>query len=125
MPGGLAARVREWVVETASVSVRVGKSGGGERRGRGRGRGDEDDGGADGRVVVVAEVGEEGEGEGMRVLRDSGGRGWMLVGKGGGGGGRKGKRGVEVGGVVRVREPMWEVAMGEENWRVCVDWSVE
>ena len=122
VPGGVAARVRGWVVESANVS-------GSATRGRGTGEGE-------GRVVVVMEVAGGGgsEGVGMRVVRDGAGRGWMLIGEGR----RRGRKGMGVrkvegeadeelgvGDVVRVREPMWEVELVGERWWVCVDWGVE
>ena len=119
VPGGVAARVRGWVVASAGAAAGLGRRG--DRNGEGR-------------EVVVKEVGVAGEGGegmgvGMRVVRDEAGRGWILVGEG-----RKGIRrvrrvdgdvGVGVGDVVRVREPMWEVELVGEKWWVCVDWGVD
>lgn len=46
------------------------------------------------------------------------GKRWMLVGKGGG------EMRVEVGCVVDVRGPMWEVRVGDRVYMVAVEWKV-
>ena len=43
---------------------------------------------------------------------------WMLVEKG------RGETKVEVGYVVGVREPMWEVLVGYQSYMVAIEWKV-
>ena len=60
------------------------------------------------------------EGVGILLVREWGkeARGWVLVGIG------RGEGDVEVGRVIGVREPIWDVEVGEEKWRVAVEWGV-
>ena len=52
----------------------------------------------------------------MVLVREGGkeGRGWVLVGSGD----------VKVGRVVGMREPVWDVEVGGEMWRVGVEWGI-
>ena len=45
-------------------------------------------------------------------------RRWMLIGT------VRGERGVEVGCTVGVREPTWEVGVGDDSYMVAVEWKV-
>lgn len=60
------------------------------------------------------------EGVGILLVREWGmeARGWVLTGVG------KGEGDVEAGRVVAVREPIWEVEVSGEMWRVAVEWGV-
>jgi len=58
-------------------------------------------------------------GSGMILVRErNGDSGWILAGKG------RGDRVVEVGCVVGIKEPTWEVEVEREKWRVAVEWKV-
>lgn len=58
-------------------------------------------------------------GSGMILVRErSGDSGWILAGKG------RGDGVVEVGSVVGIKEPTWEVEVEREKWRVGVEWKV-
>lgn len=65
-------------------------------------------------------VSEHVEDVGILLVREWGRepRGWVLVGIG------RGEGDVEVGRVIGVREPIWDVEVGEEKWRVAVEWGV-
>ena len=114
LPGGLASKVREWVVEASAPTLgqMAGVGGVGERF----------------RVDEVEDLVGRGWSvrEGMRRERVDNGEGekrgrWLLVHGGDKGGGRDVRRGD----AVAVRRPTWEVPMGEgEVWRVGVQWSV-
>ncbi|KAL8727478.1 MAG: hypothetical protein Q9166_006002 [cf. Caloplaca sp. 2 TL-2023] len=103
LPGGLAATVRDWVVDLAAstpatkegqwdMRLRVGEVRCGER------------------VTLVVEE-EEENGEDRERSRKS----WMLV--GGSGEVRKGM-------VVGIRRPVWDVDVQGPVWRVGVDWGI-
>ena len=66
------------------------------------------------------------EGGGMLLVREWGkdGRGkrWVLVGMGSGRG--EGDGDVGAGRVIGIREPVWDVDVGGERWRVAVEWGV-
>jgi len=106
VPGGLAATMRDWIVETSQVAHNQART----RRGGGEvwdlefrvGRCTVGDGGVG--MVLVRERQE--------------GRRWMLAGRG------RGEGDVEVGCVVGVREPTWEIIIEGESWRVAVEWKV-
>lgn len=69
--------------------------------------------------VVVGECRTGDVGMGMMLVRERGGeRGWILAGRG------RGEGVVEVGCVVGVKEPIWEVEIEGERWRVGVEWKV-
>lgn len=64
---------------------------------------------------------------GMMLVRERGGeRGWILAGRGRGdlAGRGRGEGVVEVGCVVGVKEPIWEVEIEGQRWRVGVEWKV-
>lgn len=98
VPGGMAATVQQWVVETGQAS----------RRGRGwedfamKVRVDDVVGG-EGPCWLVQ--GKCGSGEDVRLLLAGGG-------------------GMKVGVVVGVRAPSWEIEVEGRVWRVAVDWRV-
>ena len=59
-------------------------------------------------------------GSGVIFIRERGeGRGWMIV----GGAGREGNE-ARVGSKIGVREPVWEVEISGEAWKVGVEWKV-
>lgn len=98
VPGGMAATVQQWVVETGQASR--------------RGRGSEE-------FAVKVRVDDVVGGEGPCWLvrgKSSVGEDVRLILAGGGG--------VEVGVVVGVRAPTWEVEVEGRRWRVAVDWRV-
>ncbi|OQN97155.1 hypothetical protein B0A48_17252 [Cryoendolithus antarcticus] len=115
LPGGLAATVQSWVVETGQQAAA-------SRRAVGR------YGEVEGEMVVkVREVEGSGEGQGgvVRVRGTREGfrvegeevRGLLV------GGDERGK--VEVGAVVRVRMPWWQVMIEGQAWVVGIEWKVE
>lgn len=58
-------------------------------------------------------------GAGMMLVRERNGNGrWILAGKG------RGDGVVEVGCVIGIKEPIWEVEVERERWRVGVEWKV-
>ena len=100
----MAATVRDWIVEAGSQMAHNQRS-------------HRDDGVWDTRIRISECV----EGVGMLLVREwgeDGARGWVLVGEG------RGEGGGEVGRMVGVREPVWEVEVGGEMWRVAVEWGV-
>lgn len=98
VPGGMAATVQQWVVETGQASR--------------RGRGWEE---FAVKVRVDAVVGGEGPCWLVRG-KSSVGEDVSLILAGGGG--------VEAGVIVGVRAPTWEVEVEGRRWRVAVDWRV-
>lgn len=69
--------------------------------------------------VRIRDCGFGEEGVGMLLVRErDGGRKWMLAGRG------RGDAEVEVGCLVGIREPTWEIEVEEERWRVAVEWKV-
>ena len=72
--------------------------------------------------VAKCVVGDEGAGLVLVREMERDGERWMLAGRG------RGDNEVEVGRVVGVREPLWDVEIGEEGererWRVGVEWKV-
>ncbi|KAL6721458.1 hypothetical protein ACLMJK_000561 [Lecanora helva] len=102
-PGGLASTARDWILETAQGAY------------AGRGKGQE---GWDVKVRVGECLGGD-VGVGMVLVREMGeGMGWVLVGT------ARGEGEVGVRKVVGIREPIWEIEMGKEGWRVGVEWGV-
>lgn len=69
--------------------------------------------------IRVEECREGSDGVGMIMVRNEEGKRWILLGRG------RTKTDVEVGRVVDVREPMWDVLVGEVKWRVAIEWAVE
>ncbi|PQE05749.1 hypothetical protein CJF31_00004479 [Rutstroemia sp. NJR-2017a BVV2] len=131
IPGGLAAEVRDWLMNLDSalpahagrgkvkeevwlVRVRVEEVTGGGRagmslvRGRQVGRESGSGSGSEGLTKVVDGL------ERVKVI---------LAGEGAGVGLQRGKR-VEVGKVVGIKGPVWEVVVEGEKWGVGVDWKV-
>jgi len=113
IPGGLAATVREWVVEASQPLYQ-------NRHRR------EDEWDCKFRVEAVRKL--EGLGNGVQLVRtnEGGGTGergksWVLMGQG-----KRCEndevlaRGIAVG----VRRPIWDVRFGEEDLSVAVEWSV-
>ncbi|KAL8812197.1 MAG: hypothetical protein Q9223_007353 [Gallowayella weberi] len=102
LPGGMAATVRDWVVDVAASTpvtkegewdmiIRAGQVKAGER------------------VTLVDEVADGGEG-----------KRWILVGQG-----QIQSRGqVEKGMMVGIRRPVWDVDVQGEKWSVGVDWGL-
>ena len=97
----MAATVRDWIVEAGQMAH--------NQRSH---RDDEWD--------TRFRVSEHVEDVGILLVREWGRepRGWVLVGIG------RGEGDVEVGRVIGVREPIWDVEVGEEKWRVAVEWGV-
>ncbi|KAL9598864.1 MAG: hypothetical protein Q9219_004203 [cf. Caloplaca sp. 3 TL-2023] len=102
--GGMAATVRDWVVDVAASAPRRGNEWNIVMR-LGDCRAPEEGGKM---ILVQAEIGEGG-----------GDERWLLVGQGDG-------RGREVGrgAIVGVRTPVWDVEVRGERWRVGVDWGI-
>ncbi|KAF6234197.1 hypothetical protein HO173_007617 [Letharia columbiana] len=106
IPGGLASSVRDWIVETSQQV---------HNRSHAR-RGEEEF--WDMRFRA-GECRAEDPNEGMILVQErSGAKRWMLVGKG------RGETKAEVGCIVGIREPTWEVQVGHENYMVAVEWKV-
>ena len=105
VPGGMAATVQQWVVETGQTAVQ-------SRRGQGYLKGED--------LVLKVEV-EEVSGEGPWLVQGRCGNGQdaSLLLAGGGTG-----RDVEVGVIVGVRTPTWEVDLGGRRWQVAVNWRL-
>ena len=97
----MAATVRDWIVEAGQMAH--------NQRGH-----------RDGVRDTRFKVSERVEGVGILLVRERGidARGWVLVGIG------KGDGDVEVGTSIGIREPIWDVEVGEEKWRVAVEWGV-
>ncbi len=113
MPGGLAATVREWVVETSQPLY------------QNRHRREEE---WDCKFRAVDAVKLEGLGNGVQLVRtnEGGGAGareksWVLMGQG-----KKCEKDKTLarGTAVGVRRPIWDVRIGEEDSKVAVEWSV-
>lgn len=113
VPGGLAATVREWVVEASQPLY------------QNRHRREEE---WDCRFRVENVRIFDGLGNGVQLVRTngggvSGGRGksWVLMGQG-----KRCERDENLarGTPVGVRRPIWEVRVEEEDWSVAVEWSV-
>ncbi|KAL2071677.1 hypothetical protein VTL71DRAFT_12912 [Oculimacula yallundae] len=128
IPGGLAAEVRDWLINLESA---IPASGGGKRDGEWVVRVMVDDikGGlregmtlVRGRQVVV--VGnEDGGGKGGEMVDTLGVVKVILAGEGAGSGLQKGKA-VEKGKMVGIKGPVWDVVIEGEKWGVGVDWKV-
>lgn len=82
-------------------------------------------------MVVVREEDEDEEGGGEGDV--AGSQGWILVGAGaagatiGGsdqGSGSRNRARPTVDRCVGVREPVWDIELGRERWRVAIDWAV-
>jgi len=113
VPGGLAATVREWVVEASQPLY--------QNRHRREGEWDL-------KLRVEDTRTLEGLGNGVLLVRtnETGGTGergknWLLIGQG--------KRcendeRLASGTAVGVRRPIWDVRVEEEDWSVAVEWSV-
>lgn len=113
VPGGLAATVREWVVEASQPLY------------HNRHRREEE---WDCKFLVVEARSLESLGNGVQLVRtDEGGgtgergKNWVLMGQG--------KRceqdeTLAKGTAIGVRRPIWEVRVREEDWKVAVEWSV-
>ena len=57
--------------------------------------------------------------EGMILVQErNGAKRWMLVGKG------RGETNVELGCIVGIREPTWEVLVRQELYMVAIEWKV-
>ena len=97
----MAATVRDWIVEAGQMAH--------NQRSR-----------RDGAWDTRFRVDECVQGIGMLLVRERGkeARGWVLVGMG------RGEGDVEVGRVIGVREPIWDVEVDQERWRVAVEWGV-
>ena len=111
VPGGMAATVQQWVLETGQAAVQ-------SRRGKGYLKGEDyvmrlkaEDVRGDGPFLVR---GVEPSGETVEI---------MLAGKGNGsgpGGGSSAE--ISAGKIIGVRAPEWEVAMDGTTYHVAVDW---
>lgn len=110
VPGGLASSVRDWIVETSQQAHNRAHA----RRG---GEGEEEEFWDTRFRVGSCRV--EDRNEGMVLVRDrSEAKRWMLVGKG------RGETRVEMGCIVGIREPTWEVHVGHEDYVVAIEWRV-
>ena len=106
VPGGLASSVRDWIVETSQQA---------HNRAHARRREEEF---WDTRLRVV-DCRMEDPNEGIILVQErSEAKRWMLVGKG------RGQTEIEVGCVVGIREPTWEVPVGDEFYMVAIEWKV-
>ncbi|KAL9636402.1 MAG: hypothetical protein Q9164_002844 [Protoblastenia rupestris] len=108
VPTGLAATVRDWIVEAAQTgrhaNAREQRQGVWEQR------------------IKVMEMRRGDIGTGLVLVRGEGGeegRVWMLI-----GGGRNEDHEVLVGVTVGVRAPVWEVEIAGKTWSVGVEWKV-
>lgn len=105
-PGGLASSVRDWIVETSQQAhnrahARKGEEQVWEMRFRVCGCRMEDPNAG---MILVQERNEP--------------KRWMLVGKG------RGETNVEAGCIVGIKEPTWEVMVGQESYMVAIEWKV-
>ncbi|MCJ1264106.1 hypothetical protein MMC22_003977 [Lobaria immixta] len=129
VPGGLAATMRDLVVETAVQQQQVR----GSRNPSGTGM----VAGLEFRVRVREVRPQRGVGTGMVLVREQvdvdgeeeeegEGNGWVLIGPGTGAGGGVAVSGgnVKNGDVVGVKRPVWEMKIAGELWSVGVDWAV-
>jgi len=126
VPGGLAAEVRDWLVNIEGTIPATKKKGDDEWLVR----------------IVVEEVSgssragmtlirgrqihgfqSDGEGGGGEMVGRAGEVKVILAGEGAGTGLQKGSR-VEVGICVGIKGPVWEVVIDGERWGVGVDWKV-
>lgn len=106
VPGGLASSVRDWIVETSQQAY---------NRAHAR-RGEEEFWGVRFRV---GDSRVEDPNEEIILVQERGeAKRWMLVGKG------RGEIKVEVGCVVGIREPTWELLAGHELYMVAIEWKV-
>lgn len=106
IPGGLAFIVRDWIVETSQHA---------HDRARRR-RGEEES--WETRFRVGAFQMKNSNGNMILVHARSEVHKWMLVGMG------RGDTKVEVGCIVGIREPTWEVLIGNEYYKVAVEWKI-
>lgn len=106
IPGGLASTVRDWIVETSQHA---------HDRARGR-RGEEES--WETRLRVGDYQMKNPNGNMILVHAGSEVHKWMLVGVG------RGDTKVEVGCMVGIKEPTWEVLIGNENYKVAIEWKV-
>ncbi|KAI6710857.1 hypothetical protein JHW43_006588 [Diplocarpon mali] len=125
--GGLAAEVRDWLMNLEGaipttrdnrvrdgewlVRILIDEISGGLKEGMTLVRG---------RKINVLE--NEGEGGGQ-MINTFGNVKVMLAGEGQGNGLQKGSR-AEVGKIVGIKDPVWEVVIEDEKWGVGVDWKV-
>ncbi|KAL9100769.1 MAG: hypothetical protein Q9163_003901 [Psora crenata] len=110
VPGGIAATVRDWVIETAQSARHV------VRRDRHGHRQEVWD-----RKIKVMESRQADIGAGMSLVRSEGGEEairWMLVGRGRGDGEVPGAK------FIGVKEPIWDLEIAGEKWNVAVEWQV-
>ncbi|KAL9066956.1 MAG: hypothetical protein Q9161_007200 [Pseudevernia consocians] len=106
VPGGLASSVRDWIVETSQQA---------HNRAHAR-RGEEEFWDISFRVRDCRVHGLD---EGMTIVQGrSEAKRWMLVGQG------TGETKVEVGCMMGIREPTWEVLVGHELYKVAIEWRV-
>ncbi|KAB8295299.1 hypothetical protein EYC80_007204 [Monilinia laxa] len=125
--GGLAAEVRDWLINIDSAVPSHGAPG--VQKGKDRDREwlvkmvvDEVSGG--GRMGMCLVRGRKmRDVEGVEMVDDSGVVKVLLAGEGVGTGLQRGKD-VEVGRVVGIKGPVWEIAIEGEKWGVGVDWEV-
>ena len=103
MAGGLAATVRDWIVEASQQTRWKAHNAIWDH------------------VIVIEEVQIGDMGDGALLVRERGqeGRKWMLA-------GGKGRREAEPfpGAEIGVKEPTWEVHVRNEPWMVGVEWKV-
>ena len=106
VPGGLAATARDWIVETSQQA---------HNRAYAR-RGEEES--WDTRFRVGDYRVEDPNGNSILVQARSEVKKWMLLGSG------KGETQVELGCTVGIREPTWEVLIGNDSYTVAIEWKV-
>ena len=106
VPGGLASTVRDWIVETSQQA---------HNRAHAR-RGEEEF--WDTRFRVGDYRLEDPNGNIILVLARSDVKKWMLLGLG------RGDTQVELGCTVGIREPTWEVLIGNDSYTVAIEWKV-
>lgn len=106
IPGGLASTVRDWIVETSQHA-------------HDRARGRRGEGEAWDTRFRVADYQMKSQNENMILVQArSEVQRWMFVGMG------RGDRKVEVGCIVGIREPTWEVLIGNERYKVAIEWKI-
>lgn len=125
IPGGLAAEVRDWLVNIESaipisaastmkedpwlVKMVVNEGSGGQRSGMTLVRGRQ--------IVQISEKGEGHMPDNLGEVKV------MLAGEGQATGLQKGSK-VEIGKIIGIKGPIWEVVIDGEKWGVGVDWKV-
>ena len=106
VPGGLASSVRDWIIETSQ-----------QAHNRAHARSEEEQSWDKRFRVGDCRVGDSNDGM-ILVEERSEAKRWMLVGKG------RGETKVEVGCIVGIREPTWEVPVGHQLYTVAIEWKV-